>query len=286
VELVNLGYTDIDSVRRALDENKLDLYDNARVGVQFYEDFLEKMTRNEVKLIGDIVAAAGRKYFPEAEITTMGSYRRGSEKCGDVDVLITHRKFSKCIPKGAMDELVERLRDEGHISHHLTKVDTIHKRTLPMRVGNLDDILMNTSKKAASYMGVFISPTVPGKHRRIDIKFYPYQQKPSATLYFTGNGWFNRAMRWYAKQKKGMKLDDTGLFILTKNEEKKMGFEGKRLKVKSEKEIFDHLHLVYKEPHERDCFDAVVPKSDQDFGFDMNPNHSDFEPETRLSWVE
>ena len=67
MELVNLGYTDIDSVRRALDENKLDLYDNARVGVQFYEDFLEKMTRNEVKLIGDIVAAAGRKYFPEAE---------------------------------------------------------------------------------------------------------------------------------------------------------------------------------------------------------------------------
>ena len=65
---MNLGYTDINSVRRALEQNKLDLYDNARIGVKFYEDFQEKMDRNEVERIGEIVIVAGKKYFKEAEI--------------------------------------------------------------------------------------------------------------------------------------------------------------------------------------------------------------------------
>lgn len=244
------------------------------------------MGRTEVKLIGDVVAAAGRKYFQHAEITTMGSYRRGSELCGDVDVLITHPKFVKCIPKGAIDELVERLRDDGHISHHLTCVDPSHKTTLPLRAEHFDDLLMDTSKKAQSYMGVFISPLYPNKHRRIDIKFYPYEERAFASLYFTGNGWFNRAMRWYAKAKKGMKLDDTGLYALTLREERKCSFAGKRIKAKSEKEIFNLLDLVYKQPHERNRFDAIVPKCGSQLKFDVNVAHSDFESETRHSWID
>ena len=91
----------------ALEQNQLDLYENARIGVQFYEDFQEKMDRSEVEKIGNIVATAFRKYFQDAEIRIMGSYRRGKEKCGDVDILIIHPKFVKCVPKGAIDELVE-----------------------------------------------------------------------------------------------------------------------------------------------------------------------------------
>mgnify|MGYP001221257859 CR=1 FL=1 len=74
-----------------------------------------------------------------------------------------------------------------------------------MRADNLDDILLHTSNKAFSYMGVFISPVDKEKRRRVDIKFYPYREKAFATIYFTGSGWFNRAMRWYAITKKGMK---------------------------------------------------------------------------------
>jgi DNA polymerase lambda len=275
-------------VRDALVQGTLALYENARIGVLFYEDFQEKMSRDEVKQISDIVAVACRKHFKDAEINTMGSYRRGSETCGDVDVLITHPKFINCIPKGAVDELVERLRDDGKISHHLTPVDPNHKTTLPLRLENLDDTLLMTSKKAESYMGVFISPMFPKKHRRIDIKFYPYRERASASLYFTGNGWFNRAMRLHAKVKKGMKLDDSGLYVRTIDKEKKMSREGKRIKARSEKEIFDLLGLVYKEPSERDSLEAIVPNEVglcNILDLDKSTN-DDFATESRYTWIE
>jgi len=284
VELVKLGYTDIQSVREALELQKLDLHENARIGVQFYEEFQEKMDREEAKKIGEIVAEACRKYFQDAEITTMGSFRRGSEKCGDVDVLITHPKFIRCTPIGALDELVERLRDGGYISRHLTPVDPTHKSTLPLRANNMDDFLLYSSKKSQSYMGVFVSPSYKNKHRRIDIKFYPYREKAFATLYFTGNGYFNRAMRLYAKVQKGMKLDDHGLFTKPFNKEK----AGHRVKVLSEKAVFDILGLIYKEPHERDSFEAVV-KNEGSLSMDFDLNNlrqSEIEIESRNRWIE
>lgn len=281
---MKLGYTDINSVRRALKQNKLDLYDNARIGVKFYEDFQEKMDRNEVERIGEVVIAAGKKYFKEAEISIMGSYRRGSNRCGDIDILITHPKFVTCVPKGAVHELVERLREEGHISNHLTLVDPRFKATIPLISEQYNDVLVEKSNKAESYMGVFVSPVYHNKHRRIDIKFYPYREKAFASLYFTGNGWFTRAIRLYAKAKKGLKLDDSGLYTLSVNDEKKMKCEGKRLKASSEKEIFDHLGLEYKEPHERDCCDAVIELGNSPLDLDFKM--SDYNAEVQHKWIE
>ena len=287
VELVNLGYTDISSVRRALARQELHvLNENAKVGVQFYEDFLEKMERREVQMIGDIVITAGKKYFQDANIDIMGSFRRGNERCGDVDILITHPKFIESVPKGAVQELVERLRDEGHISHHLTSVDPVYKAKIPLRAQDINDVLLETSKKAESYMGVFVSPLYPSKHRRIDIKFYPYRERAFASLYFTGNGWFTRAIRLFAKANKGLKLDDSGLFTLSSVEEKKMSYIGKRIEAKSEKEIFDLLGLVYKHPHERDSSDAVVPKDGSKSDFQFVVKYSDVQCDTRHSWIE
>ena len=136
-------------------------------------------------------------------------------------------------------------------------------------------------------MGVFVSPTNKSKHRRIDIKFYPFRERGTASLYFTGNGWFNRAMRWYAKAEKGMKLDDRGLFTQTALEEKKYTTKAKRLKATSEKQIFDILGLVYKEPNERDSFDAVIPKDGwrSIMKFDISLNHSEFELESKHTWI-
>ena len=300
--MVNLGHTNINTIRLALQRNQLDIDQNARVGVQFYEDFQEKMDRLEVEKIGEIVSKAVKKYFRDAEVSIMGSYRRGSARCGDVDILITHPKVSltkferkplfSCIiissictqfvtfvPKGALDDLVERLRHDGYISHHLTKVDPVQREIFHQRRGNFDDLLMNASKKAESYMGVFISPSMPRKHRRIDIKFYPYREKAFASLYFTGNGWFNRAMRWYAKSKKKMTLNDKSLYpIDTAN----------RMKAKSEQDIFDLLGLVYKRPHERDSFNALVPKQEglDEERLEIGIDHSDFQAESKHVWVD
>ena len=47
--------------------------------------------------------------------------------------------------------------------------------------------------QSESYMGVFVSPVVKDKRRRVDIKIYPFRLRVFASLYFTGNGWFNRS---------------------------------------------------------------------------------------------
>ncbi len=38
----------------------------------------------------------------------------------------------------------------------------------------------------------------PRKHRRIDIKTYPWRQHPFALFYFSGPDFFNRTMRYIA----------------------------------------------------------------------------------------
>jgi DNA polymerase/3'-5' exonuclease PolX len=60
-------------------------------------------------------------------------------------------------------------------------------------------------------MGVFASPTVQGVRRRVDIKFYPYSERIKASLYFTGNGHFNRLLRLWATRKFDYRLSDYGL---------------------------------------------------------------------------
>lgn len=279
-----MGYRNILDVRRALEVKELDLSAGARVGVEFYEDFQEKMNRFEVRRISKIVEEAVKKIFPTAEVMTMGSYRRGKQLCGDVDILITHRDYTRTVPLGALDELVERLKSKGHISHHLTRVDAKYFQAMLSRDhGESYSSIFPSHTDSQSYMGVFNSPSLKGKRRRIDIKFYPYRQKAFAMMYFTGNGYFNRSIRLYAKRRKNCRLTDHGLFP------DHLG-GAKSLKAKDEHEVFDKLGLVYKEPKDRDGFDAVVEKeSNQVFSLE-DVNKSEIMSEEKiardLKWVD
>ena len=101
-------------------------------------------------------------------------------------------------------------------------------------------------------MGVFFSPIVPGKRRRVDIKIWPFKEKPYASLYFTGGKYFNRSMRQYAKQKFNWSLNDKGLFD---------NRTGERVITTActEKDVFERLQVMYKAPCERKFFDDVHP---------------------------
>ena len=108
-----------------------------------------------------------------------------------------------------------------------------------------------------SYMGVCRMSQL---HRRIDVKFYPNSQLPFAQLYFTGNAYFNRSMRLYAKLA-GYSLSDHGL---CKTKRKKVG--GKwytttkqaSLPARTEKDVFGLLGLRYVSPSDRNAYDAVA----------------------------
>lgn len=269
------GYRTIKQVRDDLEsgvlQQKCPLNRNQQIGLRYYEDFLDRFPRAEVEEIAAIVKKAVRERYPDAEVDIMGSYRRGKSTCGDVDLLITSPdpQYARVTPWGALGELVSRLKRRGHISYHLTP----HLEGMEENVDSQEDLpLPPTSppKKAArreretsaSYMGVFCSPRVKGRMRRVDIKFYPHRERAFAQLYFTGNGWFNRSMRRWVKRY-DLSLNDHGLFKVMQNKTRANvpnASSEPEFHATTEREIFDHLDLVHKEPTDRNYFDDVEPK--------------------------
>ncbi len=180
----------------------------------------------------------------------------------------------------------ERLKARGQVTHHLTFVDESYFKEMPTQSEDFHESIFPPYKDGyQSYMGVFASPLIKGKHRRLDIKFYPYRERAFAMLYFTGNMFFNRSIRLYAKRRKGMKLDDQGLFNMPKGSTSK----GKRIKCNTEEEIFERLGLVYREPHERDGFDEVRTKvGDEVFQEDLTQEDVNMEKRelTKHGWID
>jgi DNA polymerase/3'-5' exonuclease PolX len=263
-ELVTAGYRRIGDVRQAIQNGTLHLDRNQYIGLLCYDDINERMPRTEVEAIAKIITTfVHNRYTTSAETMIMGSYRRGKETCGDVDVLITHPDYMDTVPSHALGEIVDDLCTTGHVAFHLTYISGMKPElyeTLPNHVAQQlthpKSYGRSKEKKdkytMSSWMGVMNSPLIPGKRRRVDIKFYPYSERFLASLYFTGNGHFNRSMRLYAKRKYNYMLSDHGL--IDKNTERPIIYHPT-----SERDIFDVLGLQWKETNERECFDDVEP---------------------------
>ena len=214
------GFCTIQDVRQAIQEGKLFLDRNQLVGVDRYEDILEEMCREEVNMIADLINEAVQRIIPGAEVQIMGSYRRGKNTCGDVDIHVTHKKYQYEIPQNwcCLSSIVDLLWEQGHMMYHLTflpgmKTGFTAKDYMKSSVHIPEEVWRSTKKAAgymsnkgsrqSSYMGVFHSPKVKGKGRRVDIKIFPWRERIFATMYFTGNGFFNRSMRLWSARKYG-----------------------------------------------------------------------------------
>lgn len=84
-QLYDAGITDIDALRKRAEL----LTHHQQIGLKYVEDFEKRIPRVEVE---EIEAALRRSLAclpQDLVIIVCGSYRRGSEKSGDVDVLIT-----------------------------------------------------------------------------------------------------------------------------------------------------------------------------------------------------
>jgi len=69
-------------------------------------------------------------------------------------------------------------------------------------------------------------------------------------------------------------LNDHGLYFA--------GTQDRVMEASTEKQVFEKLDLVYKEPHERDCFDAVVSKEGP---VDLNFSEAEFREDNNYVWV-
>ena len=211
-DLISQGITSIEKLR----ENKNALNDVQKIGLKYYEDILEKIPRSEIdeyKILFDnvinIINIEGSKY----EI--VGSYRRGKQISGDIDVIITNENDNKKI----FDTFIDELKYKGILIEILTR-----GKSKSLTISKL-----------------------PGKvARRIDFLYTSPEEYPFAVLYFTGSKIFNTVMRQRAITR-GFTLNEHGMSIMKK------GVKGEKVSdiFQDDKSIFDFLDMEYKLPEER-----------------------------------
>ncbi|KRX08433.1 DNA polymerase lambda, fingers domain [Pseudocohnilembus persalinus] len=224
-QLYQRGIKTIKQLRR----NQHLLNKNQIIGLKYYEDLQQRIPRKEVEVMIQFVQRAVQDLETEKnqyELITCGSYRRGKETCGDVDILLTRR--DGVYDNKFMENLIKLLTDEyGMLTDHLV---------VP-KLG---------SHGSMTYMGIALVDQI---HRRIDIKLYPREQYGYAVLYFTGSDFFNRSMRLFAR-KKGYTLSDHGMSIAKRVKNEKI-WQGDNIACFTEEDVFKVLNLPYKKPEER-----------------------------------
>ncbi|WVR09566.1 hypothetical protein IAU60_006635 [Kwoniella sp. DSM 27419] len=200
------------------------------IGLDLYDDLKSRIPRDECREIYQVIHDEAKAIDDKLWIEIMGSYRRGQETSGDVDILIT-REGGEEGKAGILGKLVSALRRCGLITHDLSAPsDWTAPEAKWMGVGRL----------SASH-----------KHRRIDILCIPYEYWGAALIYFTGNEVFNRSMRLYAR-KLGYSLNQRGLYRgVIRGRDGLKQTEGELVASRTEQEIFDMLGLRWRHPHHR-----------------------------------
>lgn len=219
---------------RSLDDLKTraKLTTNQRIGLEHYDDFAQRIPREEVEQHAAFVQQVLLDADPEFEVIIGGSYRRGQKDSGDIDLLITKDASKEQIRKLVLEVVVPKLFKLGFLKAGLA-------------TGSSKD-------ESSKFHG---ASALPGSRvwRRLDLLFVPDSERGAALLYFTGNDIFNRSIRLLAS-KKEMRLNQHGLFGEVMRGPKRVKVtEGKLLEGKCEKRIFKLLGVPWRPPEHRRC---------------------------------
>ena len=217
-ELVDNGITSIAQLR----ENQQMLNDIQKVGLRYYEDVLKRIPRSEIEDYKKIFESDFKKVATsDSKFEIVGSYRRGAQSSGDIDVIITSDSPKVFI--NFIDELIKKKIILEILSRGPTKCLVMAK------IPSSDSV------------------------RRVDFLYTGLEEFPFAILYFTGSKIFNTVMRHIALEK-GYTMNEHGI---NKMEAKKKGDKVVH-HFRTEEDIFDFLGLEYKAPTERTDGRAII----------------------------
>lgn len=222
--VMKYNITTIAQLEKAYNDGTIELNDQILTGLKYHSIYKQNIPRNEVTLIKKYLEDEAKKVNSKLQITICGSYRRGKATSNDVDVLITHPDIKTKLQLGLQNE-----------NNYLIKFVELLKKD-KFLLADLTD--KNFEIKYMGYCKFKKNPV-----RRIDIRYIPYDSYYTALLYFTGSGPFNKKMRRLAEQL-GYLLNEYGLYKLN-------GDKKKRIKINSEKDVFDVLGMEYLDPNKR-----------------------------------
>ena len=209
-DLVSMGFTTIEDIRKA--DNVKDILNNKQqLGLKYYDDINQRIPRSEIVEHELLLHHALHEVDPKAELTIAGSYRRGMETSGDIDMLV------KMDDKKTFTQFIKHLKKVNYITEELAKGQKKF-----MGLGKLHDI-----------------------HRRIDIMYTTPEEYPFAILYFTGSKEHNQKMR-----EKALTYDYTmNEYGITYVDESDGKLDDKVFV--DEKDIFEFLEMDYVKSCER-----------------------------------
>jgi DNA polymerase/3'-5' exonuclease PolX len=226
-DLIKAGFTTIADLRLAAAETPKLFTKNQHIGLRYYEQLLERIPRAEM----DAHVAQLMSTKPAAlEGVIVGSYRRGRPDSGDIDMLV--RTTSAAVDAGAaLKEYVIALTTAGYIKEILA-------------LGPSKCLAISQLPGLASSSAAGSCPA-----RRLDLLVTPPEEFPFAVFYFTGSDTFNVAVRSHALTR-GYTLNEHALTRVS---------DGASVKgIKTERDIFAALKLVWREPQDRTGPEAVL----------------------------
>jgi NAD-dependent DNA ligase len=214
-ELIDKGITTIDMLRA----NEKLLNAKQKIGLKYYEDINKRIPRSEIELYKQMLESNFKEIAPPgSSFEIVGSYRRGAENSGDIDIIITNK--------------------DNNISAYSKFLDDLIKKNIVI------EVLSRGSTKSLTIAKLPDDPTaIP---RRLDFLYTPPSEYAFALLYFTGSKYFNVVMRQHALDM-GFSLNEHGLSKVIKGKKS----EPLTNYFPDEESIFEFLNLVYKDPSER-----------------------------------
>ena len=253
-QLVLDGIKNIDDLR--IRQNEL-LNDVQKIGLRYYEQIQERIPRSEIEefeVIFKNIFTNVAKDLSDAKFEIVGSYRRGAQTSGDIDVIITGNTGN--VYKNFIDEMEKN----GIILEILSRGSS---KTLV--IAKLPSLTEGEVRVA----------------RRVDFLYAPPDEFAFAILYFTGSKFFNTVMRQYGLNK-GYTFNEHGIYVLKNNK------KGEKVtkKFDTEKDIFNFLGLEFKTPIERRDGRAVIPYIDvitkTDINVEKEPIKSKSTPQKKI----
>lgn len=236
-ELVQKGITTLDDLREKQGEalNKVQ-----QVGLKYYDDILARIPRKEIDDYRAIFDSLFQRGFA-GKYEIVGSYRRGHQTSGDIDVIITSENPAN------FDIFLDRLIEEKVIVEVLSR-----------------------GKSKCLVVAKIPSSTM---YRRVDFLYTSPKEYPFAILYFTGSKAFNAVMRGYALTK-GYSLNEHGLSKMSIKEGEKKETKGAVIEKSfaSERNIFDFLGLRFIDPVDRIDGRNIIPLGQTDSSSLRNPS--------------
>jgi DNA polymerase lambda/DNA polymerase IV len=246
---ISQGFRTLDDLRE-----KADLTTNQLIGIERYDDLNTRIPRDEITALFAYVRRETAQLDPDVELLVGGSYRRGSDNSGDMDIIVTRKGTTSpgdLVP--FLEELVAILTRKGFL---VATLAALHgSRPGKDGPGSKWHGCCVLPQESTSTAGDGDSTAPPRRQiwRRIDFLLVPESQYGAALVYFTGNDIFNRSMRLLASRK-GMRLNQRGLYKeVMRGKNRVKVTEGELLEGRDEKRIFELLGVKWREPSERWC---------------------------------